>query len=168
MKTMTIKELEAKLGAILSALRIEYKKVYLIKDISVQFILERFGMIVCGINRMDYKLIDIAVADQYEGWEVIYTTTDDNMDEKREEILWSLMRCGYLTWLRHNHTSSQFKKLMFDGNLALKIINKRLEIWGDLPKYRYLVECDTFAKGQGRISEYLSKEPGYFDHMPRE
>ncbi len=168
MKSMTIKELEAKLGAILSALRVEYKKVSLIKDISVQFVLDRFGMIVCAINRMDYKLIDTAVSDQYQGWEVVYITTQDNLDEKRKEVLWSLMRCGYITWLRYSLTDSQFRKLMFESNLAFEIINKRLEIWGDLPKYRYLVECDTFAKSQGRISEYLSKEPGYFDHMPGE
>lgn len=165
---MTIKELEANLGSILLALRVKYRKIYLIKNISVQFIVEQFGLVVCGINRMDYKLVDVAVTDQYKDWEVVYVTTNDDMNEKREEILWSLMRCGYLMWLRHSHTDSQFKRLMFDNNLAHKIINKRLEIWGDLPKYRYLVECDNFAKGQGRISEYLSKEPGYFDYMPKE
>ena len=164
--SITMQELEARLGAMLSAFRIEYRKEALIKDISVQFVIERFGVIVCGINRLDYRLVDTAISDQYKGWRVVYITTYDNIDEKRDEVLWDLMRSGYVTYLRNSVTDSQFKKLMFEGNVAHKIIDKRLEMWGDSPKHRYQVECDTFAKGQGRISEYLSKEPGYFDFMP--
>ena len=164
--TVTMYELEAELGAILNALKVEYRKEALIKDISVQFVMHIFGVIVCGINRADYKLVDTTITDQYKGWRVVYVTTNDNISEKRDEIVWTLMRGGYLMWVRHNHTDSQFKRLMFDGNFANKVINKRLEIWGDDPKYSYLVECDKFAIGQGRISEYLAKEPGYFDNMP--
>lgn len=159
-------ELEALLEANLRALRVEYRKEYLIKDISVQFVVEKFGVIVCGINRMDYKLVDTAVGDQYKGWRVVYLTTYDDMNEKRDEVLWALVRSGYLMWLRNNFTITQYRNVMFEENWAHKIITKRLEIWGDSPKYRYLVESDSFAKGQGRISEYLSKEPGFFDYMP--
>jgi hypothetical protein len=162
----TMQELEARLGAVLGAFRVEYRKESIIRDISVQFMVERFGVIVCGINRMDYKLVDTAIGDQYDGWRVIYVTTYDNVDEKRDEILWALMRSGYITWLRHSVTDSQFKRLMFESNIAHKILDKRLELWGNSPKYRYFVEGDLFAKGQGRISEYLSKEPGFFDFMP--
>lgn len=163
---MTMQELEARLGAVLGAFRVEYRKESIIRDISVQFVVEQFGVIVCGINRTDYKLVDTAIGDQYDGWRVVYVTTYDNVDEKRDEILWALMRSGYISWLRHSVTDSQFKRLMFDGNIAHKIIDKRLELWGNSPKYRYFIEGDTFAKGQGRISEYLSKEPGFFDFMP--
>ncbi len=159
-------ELEAELGAILNALRVEYRKENLIKDISVQFVMHTFGVIACGINRADYRLVDTTINEQYGGWRVVYVTTNDDIVEKRDEINWTLMRRGYLMWVRHNHTDAQFKRLMFDGNFANKIINKRLKIWGDDPKYRYLAECDEFARGQGRISEYLAKEPGYFDNMP--
>ncbi len=165
--SITMHELEARLEENLRAKRVEYRKEHLIKDISVQFVVEKFGVIVCGINRLDYKLVDTAVGDQYKGWRTVYVTTYDDINEKDDEILWALMRSGYITWLRNQLlTSTQFKRLMFDGNIAHKIIDKRLKIWGDDPKYRYLKECDAFAKGQGRISEYLSKEPSFFDFMP--
>jgi hypothetical protein len=164
--SITMYELEAILEANLRALRVEYRKEYLIKDISVQFVVEKFGVIVCGINRMDYKLVDTAVGDQYEGWRIVYITTYDDMNEKRDEVLWAMMKSGYLMWLRHSLTSPQYRKLMFDSNIAHKVINKRLTMWGDDPKYRYLKECDAFAVGQGRISEYLAKEPGFFDYLP--
>jgi hypothetical protein len=164
--SITMHELTARLEENLRALRVEYRKESLIKDISVQFIVEKFGVVVCGINRLDYKLIDTAIGDQYEGWRVVYATTYDDLNEKKDEILWAMMRSGYISWLRHHLTDSQFRNLMFDHNYAHKIVDKRLELWGDSPKYRHLVEGDAFAKGQGRISEYLSKEPGYFDHMP--
>ncbi len=164
--SITMYELEAILESNLRALRVEYRKEYLIKDISVQFIVEKFGVVVCGINRMDYKLVDTAVGDQYKGWRVVYLTTYDDMNEKRDEVLWALMRSGYLMWLRNSFTTTQYRNVMFEENWAHKIISKRLEMWGDSPKYRYLKERDDFTKGQGRISECLSKEPGFFDYMP--
>ncbi len=164
----TMYELEAELGAILSALRLEYKKTSVIEGISVQYIIDTFGVIVCGINRVDYALVDQALDKEYKDWRFVYVTTFDNINEKRYEIVWALMRSGYLSWLRQSLTDSQFKRLMFDSNFANKILEKRLEIWGDKPKYRHLVSSDLFAKGQGRISEFLSKEPGYFDYMPEE
>lgn len=164
--SITMHELEALLESNLRALRVEYRKEHLIKDISVQFVVEKFGVIVCGINRLDYKLIDTAVGDQYGGWRVVYITTYDDMNEKRDEVLWAMMKSGYLMWLRHSLTTTQYRKLMFDDNIAHKVINKRLTMWGDDPKYRYLKECDVFAAGQGRISEYLAKESGFFDYMP--
>ncbi len=157
-------ELEAQLGAILNALRVEYHKVKLTGV--VQFIIERFGVVVCGINRVEYKQIADIVEDVHKDWRIIYITTQDNLLEKKDGIIWELMKSGYLRWLRHNCTDTQFRKLMFDGNFANKIISERLKRWGDAPKYKYFREADEFAKGQGRISEYLSKEPGFFDFMP--
>lgn len=164
----TMYELEAELGAILSALRLEYKKVSLIEGISVQYVMDTFGVIVCGINRADYVVVDQTLEKEYKDWHLVYVTTFDDINEKRYEIIWTLMRSGYLTWLRQSVNDSQFRRLMFDGNFANRILNKRLEVWGDKPKFRYLVTNDLFAKGQGRVSEYLAKEPGYFDYMPEE
>ena len=161
-------ELEAEVGAILGALRLEYKKISIVEGISTQFVVNTFGVIVCAINRADYTVVDQGLEKDYKGWRIVYLTTFDNINEKRYEIIWALMRSGYLTWLRQNVTDSQFKRLMFDGNFANKILEKRLEIWGDNPKYKFLVGSDMFAKGQGRISEFLAKEPGYFDYMPEE
>jgi hypothetical protein len=164
----TMHELEAELGAILGALRLTYRKISVMEGISTQFAVDAFGVIVCAINRLDYAIIDQALEKDYKGWRAVYVTTFDDINEKRYEIIWELMRSGYLTWLRQSVTDSQFRRLMFDGNLANKILEKRLSIWAEQPKYRYFIDSDTFAKGQGRISEFLSKEPGYFDYMPEQ
>jgi hypothetical protein len=159
-------ELEANLGATFKALQVDYRKMELIKSVATLFVLNVFGIAVCGINRRDYKLVDTALKDAYKDWRVSYVTTQDNFSEKKDGIIWELMRSGYLRWLRNNCSDSQYRKMMFEGGFANKILNARLKMWGDLPKYRYLRECDEFAKGQGRISEYLSKEPAFFDFMP--
>ncbi len=156
--------LEAQLGAILNALRVEYHKMSLTG--AVQFSIERFGVVVCGINRVEYKQISDTVEEVHKGWRVVYITTQDNLLEKKDDIVWALMQSGYLKWLRSTCTDATFRKLMFDGNFANKIIAERLKRWGDSPKYKYFKESDEFAKGQGRISEYLSKEPAFFDFMP--
>jgi len=158
--------LEANLNATLIALQVEYKTMELIKNVANLFIIDTFGVVVCTMHRKDYKLINTALKKTYKGWRVIYIVVQDNFLEKKDEIIWELMRSGYLRWLRNNCSDSQFRKMMFEGGFANKIINERLKRYGDIPKYRYFKDCDVFAKGQGRISEYLSKEPAFFDFMP--
>jgi len=159
--------LEANVGATLVALKVNYKKIELMKNIANIFIIDVFGVIVCTMYRKDYKLVDTALKESYKDWRVIYIVIQDNFLEKKDEIIWELMRSGYLRWLRTEKCSdSEFRRMMFDGGFATKLINKRLELYGDAPKYRYLKQCDEFARGQGRISEYLSKEPAFFDFMP--
>lgn len=159
-------ELEASLGATLNALQVEYRKTELIKNVATLFVINIFGVAICIMNRRDYKLVDNALKEAYKDWRIIYITIQDNFSEKKDKIIWQLMRSGYLRWLRSACSESQFRRMMFEGGFANKILNARLKMWGDLPKHRYLKECDEFAKGQGRISEYLSKEPAFFDFMP--
>lgn len=159
-------ELEANVNATLIALQVEYRKMELMKNIANLFIMNTFGVVVCTMYRKDYKLVDTALKEAYKDWRIIYIVVQDNFLEKKDQIIWALMRSGYLKWLRNNCSDSVFRRMMFNGGFANKIINKRLEIYGDTPKYRYFKECDEFAKGQGRISEYLSKEPAFFDFMP--
>jgi len=161
-------ELEANVHATLIALRVDYKKTELMRSIANIFLIDIFGVIVCTMYRKDYKLVDTTLKEPYKGWRIVYIIVQDNFLEKKNVIIWELMRSGYLNWLRNNCSDSQFRRMMFEGGFANKILNKRLEIFGDIPKYRYFRACDEFAKGQGRISEYLSKEPAFFDFMPEE
>ncbi len=158
--------LEANIGATLNALKVEYREAELIKNVAKLFVANIFGVAICCMNRKDYRLVDTALKESYKDWRIIYIAAQDNYLEKKDEIIWELMRSGYLRWLRNSCSESEFRRMMFDGGFADKIINMRLKLWGDLPKYRYFKECDLFAKGQGRISEYLSKEPAFFDFMP--
>jgi len=162
-------ELEANLNATLVALKVNYKKIGLMKNIANLFLIDSFGVLVCTMYRKDYTLVATALKDSYKDWRVIYIVVQDNFLEKKDEIIWELMRSGYLKWLRTERCSdSEFRRMMFNGGFANKLINKRLKLYGDAPKYRYLRLCDEFAKGQGRISEYLSKEPAFFDFMPEQ
>jgi len=162
-----MEELKANLGATFRALKVEYREMNLIKDTASLFLVEAFGVAICIMNRKDYRLADTALQETYKDWRVVYIAVQDNFLEKKDEIIWSLMRSGYLRWLRTEQCSdSEFKRMMFNGGFADKLLNARIKMWGDMPKYRYLKDCDLFAKGQGRISEYLSKEPAFFDFMP--
>ena len=52
-------------------------------------------------------------------------------------------------------------------NLGRRIIEKRLEIWGDKPKYKFLVEDNKSVLQHGAMRE-LTTDPGFFDYMPEE
>jgi hypothetical protein len=162
-----MEELKANIGATLIQLKVDYKEINVIKNTAALFTVDMFGVAVCAINRKDYSLVETALKESYAGWRIVYITSQDDYNEKKFEIIWDLMRSGYLRWLRSERCSdSEFRRMMFDGGFANKLLSERIKMWGDDPKYRYFKECDVFAKGQGRISEYLSKEPAFFDFMP--
>jgi hypothetical protein len=83
--------------------------------------------------------------------------------EKRDEIIWTLMRGGFMTYIRQNFPR-QFTRLIADG-FGDKIIKERLRRWADKPMYRFLIEEDIKAK-EVPTTMVLSMEPAFFDYMP--
>jgi hypothetical protein len=164
MSNILLKNLESDIETALFALRINFKKVSVAKDISVQYLIEDFGIIVCGIERRDYTQVNNAVQNVYEGWKLFHISTNENMVEKKDDLIWELMRSGYMIWIRNNFPR-QFKQLIVDGNFGLKIINERLRIWNNEPRFKFLVEINEAAKTQS-MAYLLSIEPGFFDYMP--
>ena len=116
--------LEANVHATLIALRVDYKKIELMKHIANLFLIDTFGVVVCTMYRKNYKLVDTALKEAYKGWRIVYIVVQDNFLEKKNEIVWKLMRSGYLRWLRNNCSDSQFRRMMFEGGFADKILNK--------------------------------------------
>lgn len=164
---MKLSELEAHVSIMLNQLRVPYKQISVIRNVTSQFVVEDFGVVVCCINRMDYKQVSDVVSEKFEGFRTLFITTNDTLSKAKDEVLWGLMRGGYLKWLRYNFKRNLINTLTGPDNLGHKIIKERLRIWADKPKYKFLIEDNIVALNNGVIRE-LNDDPGFFDYMPEE
>jgi hypothetical protein len=164
---MDLKELDSYISIMLNQLKVEFRCISLIRGVSLQFIIEHFGLIICCINRVDYVQANESITKNFPDWRVIYVTTNDDLAEKKNTILWELMRCGYMKWLRYNFPRQIKNVLNGTDSLGQKIIKERLRIWGDKPKYKFLVEDNKIALMNGVLRE-LTNDPSFFDYMPEE
>lgn len=98
-----------------------------------------------------------------KGWRVVGVSSKDNFDEKKMEVMWELMRSGYMHYLRIE-VSNTFKQMINFHNWDRKIIEKRLELYGDDSKYDYLRNLNRWALKQS-ASYMLSTDPGFFDFL---
>lgn len=162
--SIIMKELENEIIVMLHALRVNFKVVRLIKSISVQFVIDQFGTIVCGINRADYKIVDDQIKQSYLGFRVLYITTFDNMLEKKDEVIFALMRGGYIKYIRLKYPRA-FNELIAMQNFGVKIINQRLKIWNNLPKYKFMIEDNEDAK-RNLATYVLALDQAFYDTMP--
>lgn len=151
-------------GVMLGALRAPYNTDSIIKNITVQYILDDFGVIVSVIKPTDYNIILEALKNKYPNYRLIFVTENDDLEEQRYKILWELMRSGYMTWLRLTY-GSRFRNILESGNLGNLIIDERLKIWGNQPKYKYLATINREAREMG-VFMMLSRDPGFYDYMP--
>lgn len=157
-------ELEVGIETMLRALHVSFKKTVLIKDISMQFMIEDFGVMVCGINRMDYSEINEKVNTEFPGWRLVYITTGEDLAEMRFEVIWTLMQAGYMKWIRINFPR-EFKNLVIESGFGNRIIDERLKRWGGLPKYNFFIQDNISAKNTA-TNYILATEPSFFDYMP--
>lgn len=160
-----ILNLEIEVKSMLAAFRLNYKRAGMLQESALCFLVVEFGVIVCVVSKGDYSIVKRNVERLYKDWRYIFITTEDNISEKRNETLWQLMRAGYMSFIRTNY-NRQFINLLTNG-LGHKIINKRLELWGDRPKYKWLIEENKMAKKEA-TSYILSQNPAFFDYMPSE
>jgi len=119
-----------------------------------KFTINMFGVIIL------FNSSEIANVD---GWEVVYVDEDEHFESKRMDIIWTLMRSGYMCYLRMEYEPI-FKDLLINRGWDRKIINKRLELWGDQAKYGWLVKLNTEALTQP-TTFMLSSNPGFFDFL---
>lgn len=162
--TKDLLNLETYLKELLTALRLKYKKAVVVKNISFQLLIEDFGVIISGIDRMEYIEVREAVNRHFPGWRDVYINTREVVYEKKEEILWELMRSGYMAYIRHNYPH-QFNNLIVMEGFGNKIIRQRLDIWGNKPKYKWFVEEHKLALKESD-TYILSMNPGFYDYMP--
>jgi len=162
---MEMQELEDRVGVMLTHLFVDYKIVNVMKGMSVQFIIEDFGTIVSCVNRLDYKQVQDKLTTDYNGWRVVYISTQDDLDEARYEVLWALMRSGYMRWLRMAYPRQMKNVLMGIDNLGARIIKERLRLWADKPRNSFWINENEYVLANGILQEY-SRDPGFFDYMP--
>lgn len=164
---MELQELEAHIKVMLNNFMLSSKKMNILKNIAVAFLVDDFGIIVCGINRADYSQVESVLAEQFKNWRRVYITTQEDIVEKKYDVLWELMRCGYMKWLRTTYPRQLKNTLTGTENLATKILNERLRIWANRSKYKYLIEDTESVLKYGLLRE-LAHDPGFFDYMPEE
>jgi len=151
-------------GILLGALRVPYNITNIIKNITTQFIIEQFGVVVSVISPGDYGIVNEKLNSLLKDYRQIFITERDDLSEKRYEIVWELMRSGYMKWLRLSF-QSQFPILIDTDNLGNRIIDERLKIWANKPKYMYFIKDNVEAKKAG-FRQALRYDPSFFDYMP--
>lgn len=164
---MELMELEEHASIMLNNFRVKHRKINLVRGISSQLIVDDFGLIVCCINRVDYTQVNDAVTGQFKDWRTVFVTTNDNMIETKYLVLWSLMRGGYMKWLRYTYPRQLKGILNGPDDLGRRILEERLRIWADRPKYIYLANDNRVAFKNGIMRE-LTDDPSFFDYMPEE
>lgn len=161
---MSIRKLTYDVGVVLGALRAPYTITNVIKNITTQFIINDFGVVISVMNPNDYAVVDSRIDSVLKGYRKIFIAENENLHEKRYEIIWELMRSGYIRWIRYNF-SSQFLHILETDNLGNRIIDERLRIWGDQPKYKYLINTNLEVKEIG-FRRVLTQDSSFFDYMP--
>ena len=97
------------------------------------------------------------------GWRIVSVRPNNSFEEKKMEIFWELMKSGYIHYLR-TEVPRTFKAMIAQQGWDKKIIKKRLEIYGNDPKYNYWRNLNQWALKEA--STYvLSMDPGFFDFL---
>ena len=120
-----------------------------------EFTITDFGVMVI-FNIKDYSY-------NYDDWRYINIKPSDNLEDKRIEVLWELVKGGYFHYIRNEYPNT-FKKMLAIHNYDKMLLSKRLEIFGDKPKYNY------FKKLNEQVSNVsstfiMSAEPSFFDFL---
>jgi len=161
---MSIDRLSYDTGVLLGALRVPYKITNIIKNVTTQFIIQDFGVIVSVFSPENYTTVDERLDSTFKGWRKVFVTNSEDLNVKRYEIIWALMKSGYMKWLRFQY-SAQFSNILETDGLGNRIIKERIDRWNDLPKYKFLIQDNIIAKNMP-IRQLLSKDPSFFDYMP--
>jgi len=120
-----------------------------------------FGVKVYCISNFMQKELQEANLDMSN--RVFIITTTEDFKERKELFIWEMMKSGYLKWLRLSYPR-QFKDLIVTQNFGSKIIDRRLKLWDNKAKFKFLIEENKTYKLV--IGYALSQDPAFFDMMP--
>ncbi len=161
---MSLRRTTYDVGAMLGAFKIPYSITSIVKRITTQYIIDDFGVVVSVMNPGDYGLINDRLDTVFKDYRKIFITTGDNISDQRYEVIWSLMKSGYMKWLRLTY-QNQYHNILETDNLGGRIIDERLVRWDNKPKYRFLIADNLEAKKVG-FRQVLSRDSSFFDYMP--
>jgi len=163
---MLLTEVEINVGIMLNSFRVQFKKV-ISKGLFTLLVVDDFGLVVCIVERSDYTYVSEKINKLYPDWRYVFISTEDNLIEVKHELLWALMRSGYMRWLRHAFPRQVKNVLIGADNLGNLIIEKRLKTWRNKPKYKFMIDDNKSVLKNGLMRE-LSDNPGFFDYIPEE
>lgn len=158
-----LEDLLDEVNIMLSTLWVSYKRTPVGSGMSDIFVIQDLGVVVVGIEPIDYSHMLSKLVEQYKGYRFIFISTVDNLFTKKDEVIWDLMRSGYIRQVRTNY-QRQFNNIVQQG-FGRKIIAERLRVWNDNPKYRYLIEENKRCLDVPSPM-LLSQDPAFFDFMP--
>ena len=161
----SVQDLSDTIGIMLNQFKLTFKRLTLLSNQATIFVVEDFGVMVCCVTRANYSQAENKLGSEFTGWRTVYISVEDYDLNVKYEILWELMRCGYMKWLRYRYPRQTKSLLLGTENLAHRIIKERLRLWGNRPKYKFLVEDNTLAL-KNNLSTELSQDPSFFDYMP--
>lgn len=161
---MSYRALTYDVGIMLGALKVPYTITNVVKNITTQYIIDMFGVIVSVLMPGDYTVVSDRLDAIFKDHSKFFITEKDNLNDKRYEIIWMLMQSGYMRWLRFQYPS-QFPSLLEESNLSNLIIDERLKRWANKSMYKFLIQDNIDAKNIG-VRRLLSIDPGFFDYMP--
>lgn len=149
----------------LVALRVnDFKKTELMKNKALILSTKIFGLIVCVYEYDSSLIIKDTIEKNFNGWRKLYVTELDNLIDIKYELIWELMKNGYMRYIRTTYPL-QFKNLIIQENFGKRIIDQRLKVWDNLPQNSYLIEENKRALKES-FTYILSVDPSFFDYMP--
>jgi len=161
---MSLRSVSYDVGVLLGALRVPYTITNVLKHITAQYVVDDFGVIISVVNPGDLNVINERVESVFPGWRHVIMPVNSSVSEKRYEVIWELMRSGYMKWLRFVY-KAQFPTIIETDNLGGRIIDERLRIWAGKNKYKFLIEDNIEAK-RSSFRRILNQDPSFFDYMP--
>jgi hypothetical protein len=164
---MNLSELVQDVQIMLRQFRVEYRRMEVLRGISSQYFVEDFGLIVCCVQVANRKQLVTKLGNDFEDWRRVFITERDNLLEKKYEVLWDLMRGGYMRWLRINYPRQVKNTLLGPENLGNRIIQERLRVWNDKPMFKFLIDDNKEAL-RGGINNEVMRDPSFFDYMPEQ
>lgn len=161
---MSLRSMSYDVGVLLGALRVPYIITNVLKHITIQYVIEDFGVVISVINPGDYNLVKDRIETTFPGWRQIFISTANEINDKRYEVIWDLMRSGYMKWLRSVYRT-QFPAIIETDNLGGRIIEERLRVWGGEHQYKFLIE-DNIQAQKVSFRRIITQDPSFFDYMP--
>lgn len=105
----------------------------------------------------------------YVGWDEVYVDLEKytlNPIEFGRDFMWLLISKGYMAYLRGPETGNTmiWRHFLIREGWGLRIIDKRLELYNDEPKHKFMIEHNKRLR-KNSISYILTYYPDFFDYL---
>lgn len=105
----------------------------------------------------------------YDGWDIIdvdLKAYELNPIQFGRDFMWLIISKGYMAYLRGvtERSSTLFRRLLIDEGWAYRIIDKRLELYKNEPRHKFMIDLNTQMRKQP-VHFILTYYPTFFDYL---